>query len=196
MQPAVPLITPNRKARPCALNSLLGFVMLGILVGCQRDPYAHEYTHAEPTVAELSGRYGLDSTTARFLSTRSAQEVPDATLVLRSDGSFAATNVPGAWRSEATHPVDLEHFEGSWTIAKHQEWWSVQLRCTQINGLTKHYQLPVMVRRDAPPRLLHITLGDPDSGEALTFERRGNATEPPHEPESSPKRAPRNDRPA
>ena len=158
------------------IKAVFGGLALAVLLGCQYDPYAHEYTHSKPTVNELSGRYEFDSETIQLLQKQSTQGIPNAILILRPNGSFTASNIPACWRSEEINSGTPESAEGDWVIEKHQEWWSVKLRCTKINGLPMQYSLTVMVRNDAPPHVLHITIGDPDSGEALAFERRGNAT--------------------
>jgi hypothetical protein len=77
--------------------------------------------------------------------------------------------MPTCWRAALECSAEVENATGTWQIAKHDDWWVVRLRCTSIQGKPTDYGLDAFVRGDRPPQLLHLTVGDPDSGEALAF---------------------------
>ncbi len=145
-------------------------------VACQYDPYSSEYTTAKPSSTEMSGAYSLDSESQALLRDRFKVDSPPAKLVLNLDHTFEITQVPSCWRKDSVCTSATEHARGNWTIARDQEWWSVSLICTEISGEQTEYGLAAKVRGDQPPRLIHFTIGDPDTGEALSFQKVGGAT--------------------
>jgi hypothetical protein len=138
---------------------------------CQYDPFAHEFTKVKPETRELVGVYELDDESTEMLG-RKYKLVPlSSRFVLRSDETFTITDVPTCWRAQTECSSATESAEGTWQVAKANEWWEVRLRCTKIQGEPSDYGLGANVRGDRPPQLLHFTVGDPDLGEALAFRK-------------------------
>lgn len=147
---------------------------LTLLLGCQYDPFAHEFTETEPRRAAVAGEYKPDrETTERLRSSLGVSVNPAAKFVLNQDGTFVANELPNCWIAQSFDCAPgTETWAGTWSLRRNQDWWAVQLHLTSRNGQATTYGLPAMLRREEPPYLLHLTIGDPDSGDALAFERR------------------------
>jgi hypothetical protein len=142
------------------------------LFGCQYDPFAHQVTNVRPDESAVIGEYGLDRQSREMLQDLFEVEPPPAVFVLRADNSFTLADVPSCWRSDSSCSGRTESASGRWEIRRNSEWWVVQLTCDRIDGEAMSYGLRAMVRGDEPPYILHFTVGDPDAGEAIAFEKR------------------------
>ena len=144
-----------------------------LLAGCQYDPFAHEFTSRRPVEDSVVGRYVPDDETLERLRTRFEIEVSsDAAFVLNSDKTFVAQYLPHCWFNTFDCVSGSEAWKGSWALQQHQDWWTVALHITSRNSHPTSYHMPLMIRGEAPPYLLHLTIGDPDSGDALAFRRK------------------------
>jgi hypothetical protein len=152
-------------------------ITIVLLAGCQYNPFAHEFTSRRPDQETVIGRYVPDDETKRRLSSRFAIEVsPECEFVLNGDRTFVARGLPRCWYKAFECGPGTETWEGTWAIEKNQEWWAIGLDLTSRNGEPIGYHMPLMLRREAPPYLLHLTIGDPDSGDALAFEPQSPRT--------------------
>jgi hypothetical protein len=150
-------------------RSVLAAVVL--LAGCQYDPFAHEFTSRRPTEESVIGRYVPDDDSKARLRTRFNIEVsPRCEFVLKRDQTFVAQSLPDCWFHTFDCLAGSDRWEGSWTLQQHQDWWAVALQITSRNGVPTSYHMPVMLRGGPRPYLLHLTIGDPDSGDALAFQ--------------------------
>ena len=141
--------------------------------GCQYDPFAHEFTSNRPADGSVAGRYVPEDDTARRLRTRFKIEVSsESEVLLNTDGTFLAMNLPHCWYNTFDCVPGSEAWQGTWALKQHQDWWAVALHITSRNGNQTSYGIPMMIRGDASPYLLHLTIGDPDSGGALAFRRK------------------------
>jgi hypothetical protein len=154
------------------LRKPLLIALAAMLFACQYDPFAHEYTSVRPDESSLIGEYALDSRSREMLQDVYKVAPPPAAFVLRPDHSFTIVNVPSCWRIDDTCIGRTETASGRWEIGKHQEWWAVQLTCERIDGEATSFGLSAMLRGEDPPYLLHFTVGDPDAGNGLAFERK------------------------
>ena len=160
--------------RRSSVSKRLLLLAVVLLAGCQYDPFAHEFTSRRPAEDSVVGRYVPDSASGARLRSRFKIEVsPFTELVLNSNGTFVARGLPNCWFSTFDCVTGSDGWAGSWTLQQHQDWWAVALRITARNGeRMSSYHLPVMIRGERPPYLLHLTIGDPDSGDALAFQRQ------------------------
>jgi hypothetical protein len=147
-----------------------------VLTACQYDPFAHEYTKVKPVENKLIGRYSPDAeTAARVASQLNIKVDPGCELKLNADHTFSAKNLPRCWFPPATSDclpgkVDIS---GDWSLGQHGRFWSVNLNAhLPPGGIMKTWNVPASVRGDRPPYILHLTIGDPDSGNALAFAGR------------------------
>ena len=155
-------------------ESILIAVAALVLARCQYDPFAHEFTNARPQESAIVGRYVPDRETTDILRESLRVQVSDrAALAINADHSFVATELPRCWIERSSDcAAGTETWAGTWSLRQNQEWWAVQLHITARNGRPTSYGFPAMLRRESPPYLVHFTIGDPDSGDALAFERR------------------------
>ena len=167
-------MSPGMKLSMSRLTIVFLMVMSG--AACQYDPFAHEFTEVKPSASDLVGTYVLDSESIDRLGRVHQVPSPESRFILRGDGTFTLQNVPSCWRSVAECTGQTETAAGRWEIGREREWWAVQLTCTNISGRATEYGVPAMIRGDRPPLLLHFTVGDPDSGEALAFRKLQSAT--------------------
>lgn len=175
---------PTGRSAPGALHcnvSAIGVLVLGLawmflVAGCQDDPYARLCTTEQPRTNDVVGRYTLKDQTI-VLGGVSAMKGRPCVVELAADGTFTATNVPpfspgappinslkhlvsgsGTWRLEGVGAVD----DGSGQLKTH---WGVRLDSPapklDAPGLTSNQ----------PPYGLIYSIGDPDSGTVMLFER-------------------------
>jgi hypothetical protein len=160
--------------------SLMCFAALIICGSCQYDPYAHLYTTQKPRPQDLVGRYKLKQQTVTT-DGLSALAGRLSVVELAADGSFLASNVPpraslsvapeaggsiigrllngsGRWRVGAVGGVDNGLGE--------RTHWGVYFDSTASDIA------PVGLTGARPPYGLIFTLGDPDLGTAMIFERQ------------------------
>ena len=147
-----------------------------LLTGCEYDPFAHEYTTVKPAENRLVGRYlPDDETRGRLRSTLQLQVDPRCELVLNADHTFSAKNIPRCWFPPVGNDClpGVTDVSGDWSLGRRGSWWSVNLNAhLQPGGVMKTWNVPASVRGDHPPYVLHLTIGDPDSGDALAFVAR------------------------
>ncbi len=149
--------------------------LVGVLVtGCccfmfQGDPYYYQYTRAEPDASDLVGLYTPKAESVEFVKGKGF-DFTSVAIWLKDDGSFIVEGVP---------PGDyyLANNTGKWSIEKQQEWWVVGIATesdVESRGKMQHWESHgnIHLIGEKPPYLLHITVGDPDSGECIEFERK------------------------
>jgi hypothetical protein len=150
-------------------------VVLLSLAGCQGDPYIETYTVAKPERTDLIGRYQLTNQTVQP-GGLAALHGKKSLIDLREDSTFTATLVP----TGHSDPTEQGFFEtlitcsGRWDVdgigsianggRPPKTLWGVVLESEEIT-----IQLSV-TGRGAPYELL-MTIGDPDAGRVLMFER-------------------------
>jgi hypothetical protein len=146
-----------------------------VLASCQYNPYASEFATTRPDDAALVGVYRPDrETTDRLGTALNVRLDPACELALRPDHSFTARRLPNCWFTPGNECVpELINLSGTWTIERKQDkWWALRLEVTTINDQGREpYGLEVPVRGNTPPHVVHFTIGDPDAGNALAFER-------------------------
>jgi hypothetical protein len=156
------------------ITRALMFLMLGIISGCQFDPYAGDLTTEQPKMEDVIGVYQFKEQTI--------SQVPidklglKATIILKSDGTYQANNIPnvfggqsaeynkhisanGKWKIETIGSVD-----NGWGHAKSH--WGITL--TSIDeSLTS-----IGFMGGKNPYNLIVTFDDPDLGEVMIFSKR------------------------
>jgi hypothetical protein len=157
--------------------ALILAVLFGV-TGCQYDPYAHTYTTEEPKASHLVGSYNLTEQTVTPGGLAALKGRP-CRIELHEDGTFAATGLP-----RSTFTVATPHFfnrlsdaEGTWRIDRIgavddrigplKDYWGVRLDTDPARILT------IGLMGDGPPYGLIITIGDPDGGDVLIFQKAG-----------------------
>lgn len=160
-----------RWVKPTLMLKCLVLIAIVLLSGCQYDPYAYEYTSRQPNQESVIGRYVPDDESKQRLRTRFGIELsPDCEFVLNDNQTFVARSLPHCWYQTFECGPGPESWSGTWAVEKDQEWWAVGLHVNSRNGVPTGYYMSATLRREAPPYLLHLTIGDPDSGDALAFQ--------------------------
>lgn len=155
------------------IRRVAGYLAAFLLVGCQYDPYASQYTTKKPDPRSLLGTWvlDLDRLPDRFQAQR--QALARSALTLRPDQSFSFESIPDAWNSDDRKVKGLmESGTGTW---KHdnamQDRWDLRLELRELRGSPALEDRLLHITGANPPYGLQAGIGDPDSGEALIFVR-------------------------
>jgi hypothetical protein len=140
-------------------------------VGCQFDPYAHLCVTSKPRRADVIGTYKLtyQSVTSEGLAALNGKK---CRVAVRRDGTFEATNVP-SWTSnidDSHYFENLSSGSGTWRIGTTgavdgDSTWGIYFDSNKV-GLA-----PGTLTGAAGKYGLLYTLGDPDYGTVLIFEK-------------------------
>ena len=154
-----------------ASRYLSSVALTGILLVACGDPYLSNYTAAKPNESDLVGTWVPDKETVKDIRDRGGYDIDRASikLILGSDGSFEMVDIPDWWREPFGRSQGrLQSDRGTWRLKEHSpgSWWELALNFPGWGGTA------VPLRRAKPPYLIHFTLGDPDAGHAMTFERQ------------------------
>jgi len=149
--------------------------------GCQYNPYANRFTTVKPLEQDLPGAYIICDQTvmAEVLRFPRGQR---GRLELRHDGTFVGTNLP-VWEEAGVGEFRLKRLEnraGRWRLDTYgvvddrsgspKTSWGI--RFGQGHD-AYHDSWTLNLTSDRPPYGLIDTIGDPDSGEVVIFERGG-----------------------
>jgi putative transposon-encoded protein len=165
-----------RTVRQLLCNSLFYVVSL-MLVGCQHDPWADRFVTAQLSEQEVAGAYlvDADSQKRQIKLPMSNSVLPigaSAKIVLSKDHTAQFVNVPEDYQGTKSCLV-TEH--GSWSLGKNDSFLVVSARIynEETNSPCKgDFVHELMLYGTKPPYKLHATIGDPDSGDAVQFEKR------------------------
>ncbi len=158
----------NRKAPILVLGCML-------LAGCQYNPWADRFLTESPVEKDVVGTYVVDAD-----SQKREIELPmhrgtlpvnhSAQILLSADHKARFTRVPESYRGEACSITG----QGSWRFSKNDSF-SVVIASVvnqEPNSPCKgDFGYELMLYGKRPPYKLHITIGDPDSGDAVQFEK-------------------------
>ena len=161
---------PNHPQGQCMrVMSLLASILLAH--GCQFDPNAHLYTAEKPRSSDVIGRYTLTSQTV-VAGDLVALQGNVCSIDLQADGTFVATNVPPAQTDFPTPTffTTLVDGAGTWKIERCGSVGSLDVWGISLNSPTTPLESVGLTGTKSPYGLIY-TLGDPDSGEAMIFER-------------------------
>lgn len=146
------------------------------LAGCccfmfQGDPYYSKYTRVKPDEKHLVGVYAIDGKSLD-LARRWGADLTTSTIELKGDGAYVMKDVP--LLAMGTDRKQLTNESGTWTVDKHQEWWVVSTQCEYTNEKGQRATAfgGFNLIGEKPPYVIHFTLGDPDSGDCVEFERQ------------------------
>jgi len=163
-------------------------VLLALTAGGCGNPYVSTFARTEPDSDHFVGEWHIDVDES-YVSFEFGPTIQNASLVLHSDGTFEATELPGhAFNTNRMDGFLLEPGEvvssddvtgrGTWKVEKKQGWWAVGLQWTTRSDTPVKYGDVIHIRNQSPEYLLHYTVGDPDTGRAIVFRRdKENATD-------------------
>ena len=154
-------------------------VSLVLLVGCQYNPWADRFLTARPSEQEVAGTYVIDADSQKRniklpLEQNSGTFPIDhsAQIVLSGDHKAQFIHVPEDYRGKAACSVTGR---GSWHLGKNDSFSVVRASIVneEPNSPCKgDFAYELMLYGKRSPYKLHITIGDPDSGDAVQFEKQ------------------------
>jgi len=148
-----------------------------LLVGCQHDPWANRFLTAQAADEDVAATYVIDADSQKRtiklpLSKGSFPIDHSARIVLSSDHKAELVHVPEDYLGKGACSVTGR---GSWRLGKNDSFSVV--RATIVNEEPNSpckgdvsYELMLYGKKS--PYKLHITIGDPDSGDAVQFEKQ------------------------
>jgi len=168
------VITVKRRT---AILMLLSFVPL---VGCQYDPWADRFLTVEPVEKDVAGTYVIDADslkrTIKLPMSKSTLPLDrSARVVLSSDHKAEFIHVPEDSLSEGREAGCSVTGRGSWRLSKNDSFSVVLARIVNEepgSPCKGDFAYELMLYGKRSPYKLHITIGDPDSGDAVQFEKQ------------------------
>ncbi|HAR68098.1 MAG TPA: hypothetical protein DCR55_18130 [Lentisphaeria bacterium] len=145
--------------------------------GCQYDPYASEFAEIEPAAESVVGVYVPDPRTKKLIAETGGYVKTDSAVQLMADGTVVFQSIPDWWNTSFGRPKGgFDSGEGTWKVSKMQRWWGVALLFDSTAAFSSMespggLDTGIMLVGNEPPYKLHFTVGDPDSGAAMQFER-------------------------
>ena len=147
------------------------------LGGCQHDPWADDFLIGDAVEKDIVGSYGIDAESPkRVAGVRLEDGAPlpmsaGARIELRADHSANFVDVP----VEKYGHGCLAKGRGSWRVNKSDGFTILDVAIVDScaggePGAAFGYELVLYGSR--PPYKLHLTIGDPDAGDAVQFEKR------------------------
>lgn len=146
-------------------GALVTFLVVISTIYCHGiDTDELDFTRGQPVRADVIGKWiPVTSPNQSALSPISEQEID-----LRADGSFSAVNLPTSPDVPGASTKGLLSGSGEWRLNKDRDGFTIWI----INlDFASHHRETVHLRRQKPPYLIHIFVGDPDSGQAALFHR-------------------------
>jgi len=130
-----------------------------------------DYTRTKPNEADLVGTWTATKETVRDIKDRGGYAKSDPKLILAADGTCAVTDMPDWWRGGfGESHREFESGQGKWQIEEDDN--VVKIYVLGLELPTGHQT--VHLARQKPSFQIHITLGDPDSGNYMLFEREAS----------------------
>ena len=149
--------------------------LLLVIPGCQYDPYASSFTTTKPKDADLVGTYTLTEHSSWLVKERGGYGKQSASITIGDDGTLRFTDVPDWWSESAGKPGgQYDNAPGHWKVERRQkQWWmlSASFEKGALARWARGFIAQVQLVGEKPPYMLHLTIGDPDSGEAMQFEK-------------------------
>ena len=139
-------------------------------------------TRTKPNLQDLVGVYRPTREKFRFIRKGNSLSIHETSLTLHADGSFEMKDIPAEWFDWSSEAKSrLGSGSGKWELDSHKygriRHWGLELSFTSSEGLTstsrngRFVYSMLSLRKQKPPYDIYMTLGDPDGGRGLQFER-------------------------
>jgi hypothetical protein len=161
----------NQTGSRSALAQIILLVLFLVSCNVPVDEYVGRYRLVtnKPDRLDLIGTWIIDQATVKDMRMRGKYEVSRPTeIVLRADDTFEMINLPD-WYQDVSGKSHggLVSLSGKWRLNGDNGFWRVGLDVpTQF---APYFDLREPRYKSQPRYLLEIVLGDPDSGERMTF---------------------------
>jgi len=135
------------------------------------NPAELNFTWRQPAESDLIGTWVPTQDTLNDIRKRGGYPAANHQLVLRGDGTFSLLNMPDWWLNDGGESSGgFNSGSGTWKLRKDGSW-QIYLRFDSVRNFT-NFGAPLNLRRQKPPYLIHIHVGDPDEWHAMLFEVR------------------------
>jgi hypothetical protein len=169
-------------------KALFVLLLLVTLAGCQHNPYADWFVKKDVPESALVGSYHVTDETVEFFSTRDMAFMPrhrlpitrQAKIVLDKDHKMSLSRIP---IDLGEPPLCILDGEGTWDVMRTANTWiSISISNSKPSGpgcpagkvglqLELFDDSKLHVHSNTKYPLLHLIIGDPDSGDAVQFEK-------------------------
>ena len=166
--------TPHRAMAASITYRSCFFISVALLMsGCMNNGIQWSeltFTRHKPSLADVVGTWVPTAATLKDLRDQGSYTLSTHQLILRADGTFTMVNMPDWWSDGfGRSRKGFESGGGKWQFYQDRDPWTVwAIELDFPKGIVPN---AVHLRRQKPPYLLHIQVGDPDSGHAMLFER-------------------------
>jgi hypothetical protein len=167
------------RSRPHQVFGIIFLASICLLTGCQYDPWADGFLRSQAAEKDLIGTYRInsDTLTRHILIPMTTTELPlnpDAEIVLSADHKVTFFHVSEV--NDRTNKSCVVSGAGTWQqVVTRFAVVFVQIQRTDnpAPGDTcgREYNEELNLYGKKPPYKLLITIGDPDSGDVLQFEK-------------------------
>ena len=149
-----------------SLCSLIGL----LLIRCGSEWRELTFTKTKPEKSNLVGTWVPTSATLKDMQNRGKYSISKHELILRSDGSFSLINMPDWWTDGfGVSKKGFESGSGTWDVIQEDQ--GILGKTWEVKLDFPTYWTSLNLLHQSPPYLIHIYIGDPDSGNAMIFER-------------------------
>jgi len=162
------------------LVALSAALLFCLTAGCQFDPWAVRFLTARPSESDVVGTYKVDSDSLKRhivfgMDLKTLFVSPDAQIILSANHDAHFFRVPDTDENEKQSCSITG--DGSWRLFVDDQHYVVVLVRIVVadrdsaDGCGPIYNGSLNFYGKRPPYKLHITIGDPDSGDAVQFEK-------------------------
>ncbi len=153
------------------LASLFLISSLALLASCYNPGEIVEeiqFARQKPLEADLVGKWVPTAHTLTDMRSNGGYAISSHELVLNADKSFSMKNMPDWWATDSGESKrGFQSVSGRWALSPSTGGgdWGVDLLVGNSGIGFVH------IRNQRPPYMIHIGVGDPDSGHFMLFER-------------------------
>lgn len=159
----------NMKCRFAQIFLIISFALC--LSACALPPgtpLTHGLAVTEPRKDEIVGVWAADPADLKRMRERGKHSGVSPKFIFKADGSYTAENMRDTW----IEPFEQERgefktYSGEWELVK-ADHWAIGFSSEVPNAYTFKYLLEHRFNGH-PKFLFEVVIGDPDSGEILTF---------------------------
>jgi hypothetical protein len=94
---------------------------------------------------------------------------------LRADHTFEVKDVPDWFITYGDAGTKLVSGTGTWQLEQVHGWWQLGVEFRESTGQSVFrgpFAMNFSLVGEKPPYLVHLTIGDPDAGNAMQFQKR------------------------
>ena len=175
-----PMNLSDHQCRSATIGIVCVFMAAG-LTSCQYDPWADGFLTRTPAGSDIVGTYKLDADTlARQISAPESKTPlrvsPSAHIVLSANHKAEFFEVPD-WIYDHGSSLCVIDGTGSWQLGKNDRYSVLNVKIDRkgfregVDKCNSIYYGQLFFYGHKAPYKLHITIGDPDSGDAVQLEK-------------------------